>query len=190
LAPLLYARSAGRRPLTRSGVYYLPFAQPDGPLGAGTVALHVADGSEIVSQRVGGSALQVSVGGGPYGACLSRLTPARLADGWLPILETRYSGYTQESFAARVPETKSLVSFVRVTGPGEIRLTPTVHGLRRSGNRLVPARGHTSCSELELAGPEARSSSVGPRTRPGSRPPPHPAPGSSMRGGTSRRARP
>ncbi len=137
MAPLLYARSAGRRPLTRSGVYYLPFAQPDGPLGAGTVALHVADGSEIVSQRVGGSALQVSVGGGPYGACLARLTPARLADGWLPILETRYSGYTQESFAARVPETKSLVSFVRVTGPGEIRLTPTVHGLRRSGNRLV-----------------------------------------------------
>ena len=102
----------------RSGVYYLPFAQPDGPLGAGTVALHVADGSEIVSQRVGGPALEVSVAGGPYGACLARLTPATLADGWLPILETRYSGYTQESFAARIPETRSLVSFVRVTGPG------------------------------------------------------------------------
>ncbi len=127
----------GRLPLTSSGVYYLPFAEPDGPLGAGTVALHVADGSEIVSQRVGGPALEVSVGGAPYGACLARLTPARLADGWLPILETRYAGYMQESFAARIPQTASLVSFVRVTGPGEIRLTPTVRGLHRSGNRLV-----------------------------------------------------
>jgi hypothetical protein len=79
----------------------------------------------------------VAVGGAPYGACLARLTPARLADGWLPILETRYAGYMQESFAARIPQTASLVSFVRVTGPGEIRLTPTVRGLHRSGNRLV-----------------------------------------------------
>jgi hypothetical protein len=137
LAPLLYARSAGRRPLTASGIYYLPFAEPEGPLGAGTVTLHVADGSEIVSQRVGGPALEVSVGGEPYGSCLGRLTPARLAGGWLPVLDTRYAGYAQESFAARIPETGSLVSFVRVSGPGEIRLTPTVHSLRRSGDRLV-----------------------------------------------------
>ena len=137
LAPILYARSAKGRPLTRSGVYYLPFAAPEGPLGAGSVALHVADGSEIVSERVGGPALGVSVAGGPYGSCLSRLAPARLASGWLPILDTRYAGYTQESFAARIPETGSLVSFVRVRGPGPIRLTPTVHGLRRDGNRLV-----------------------------------------------------
>jgi hypothetical protein len=101
------------------------------------VALHVADGSEIVSQRVGGPALEVSVGGSSYGSCLQRLTPARLSGGWLPILETRYAGYAQESFAARLPETESLVSFVHVTGPGEIRLTPTVKGLHRSGNRLV-----------------------------------------------------
>ena len=50
LAPLLYARTAKGRPLTASGVYYLPFAEPGGPLGAGTVNLHVADGSEIVSR--------------------------------------------------------------------------------------------------------------------------------------------
>jgi len=137
LAPLLYARSAGGRPLTRTGVYYLPFAAPDGPLGAGAVALHVADGSEIVSERVGGPSLTVSVGGSPYGSCLSRLTPARLSGGWLPILETRYAGYAQESFAARVPETGSLVSFVRVSGPGTITLTPSVSGLHRAGNRLV-----------------------------------------------------
>jgi hypothetical protein len=137
LAPILYARSAKGRPLTRSGVYYVPFSEPRGPLGAGSVALHVADGSEIISDRVGGPALEVGVAGGPYGACLSRLAPARLAEGWLPILDTHYAGYSQESFAALVPETGSLVSFVRVTGPGPIRLTPTVHGLHRSGDRLV-----------------------------------------------------
>jgi hypothetical protein len=137
LAPILYARSAKGRPLTRSGVYYVPFAEPGGSLGAGSVALHVADGSEIISGRAGGPALEVNVAGGLYGSCLSRLAPARLASGWLPILDTRYAGYSQESFAARIPETGSLVSFVRVRGPGPIRLTPTVHGLHRDGDRLV-----------------------------------------------------
>ncbi len=137
LAPLLYARTAKGRPLTPSGVYYLPFAQPGGPLGAGTVNLHVADGSEIVSGRAGGPALRVDVDGGRYGSCLERLSTPRLADGWLPILQTRYAGFSQESFAARIPETGSLVSFVRVSGPGPVRLTPTVTGLTRHGNALV-----------------------------------------------------
>ena len=52
LPPLLYARAPGKRPLTDSGVYYLPFAQPLGVRGAGTVALHVADGSQVISNRV------------------------------------------------------------------------------------------------------------------------------------------
>jgi len=137
LAPLLYARTSKGRPLTTSGVYYLPFAEPEGPQGAGSVALHVADGSEIRSERADGPGLTVSVGGERYGSCLGRLTPAKLASGWLPILQTRYAGYAQESFAARVPEAGSLVSFVRVEGPGEIRFTPSVRGLRREGNRLV-----------------------------------------------------
>ena len=79
----------------------------------------------------------MSVAGGAYGACLSKLAPARLAGGWLPILETRYRGYSQESFAARLPETGSLVSFLSVSGPGSVRLTPTVAGLHRDGDRLV-----------------------------------------------------
>jgi hypothetical protein len=136
LAPLLYARTAKGRPLTPSGVYYLPFAQPGGPLGAGTVNLHVADGSEIISDRTGGPALRVDVDGGRYGSCLERLSTPKLADGWLPILQTRYAGFSQESFAVRVPETGSLVSFVRVSGPGAVKLTPTVRGLRRHGNAL------------------------------------------------------
>jgi len=137
LAPLLYARTAKGRPLTPSGVYYLPFAEPGGPLGAGTVDLHVADGSEIFSGRVGGPALTVAVGGERYGSCLRKLAPPRLAGGWLPVLETRYGAYTQESFAAHLPGAGSLASFVRVEGPGRIRLTPSVRGLERRGNRLV-----------------------------------------------------
>src|SRR5215831_1998439 len=45
LPPLLYAAGHGGRPLTASGVYYLPFTLPvsvGGPRGFG---LHVADGS-------------------------------------------------------------------------------------------------------------------------------------------------
>jgi hypothetical protein len=135
LAPLLYARTSKGRPLTPSGVYYLPFGEPGGPEGAGSVALHVADGSEILSGSTVGPGLRISVGGAPFGSCLQHLAPARLADGWLPILELRYGRYTQESFAARDPDT--LASFVRVSGPGEITLRPTVAGLRREGDRLV-----------------------------------------------------
>jgi len=122
LKPLLFARSKTKA-LTTSGVYYLPFAQPLGVRGAHTVALHVADGSEILSQTAKGPRVRVFVGPDGherYGSCLSRLTPARLADGFLPILETQYvdaagTRYRQESFAVRGLGTGELVSFVRLT---------------------------------------------------------------------------
>ena len=149
LTPLLLARGPKGTQLTESGVYYLPFAQPDGPRGAGTVALHVADGSQIVAQRIGGRSLSVDLGiagSERYGSCLARLTPARLADGYLPILQTRYVDtagvrYHQESFVARIPET--LVSFVRLEidarraeRPVVVRFTSSVAGLRRAGATL------------------------------------------------------
>ncbi len=117
LKPLLLARARGKTALTESGVYYLPFALPTGTRGAGAVALHVADGSQIVADRIGGPALTLAVGGERYGSCLARLEPARLADGWLPVLQTRYADaqgrrYTQESFAARTGGV--LTSFLRV----------------------------------------------------------------------------
>jgi hypothetical protein len=123
LAPLLYARTSGGRPLTESGVYYLPFAQPFGPQGAGSVQLHVADGSQILAERVGGRSLRIGVGRSGrerYGSCLARLAPAELAGGWRPILETRYrdsSGvhYRQESFATRANGESGLTSYVRLT---------------------------------------------------------------------------
>src|SRR5437763_5298443 len=92
LKPLLFARGPGGTSLTASGVYYLPFAQPDGARGAGSVALHVADGSQILADRVGGRSLNVWVGDGRerYGSCLARLGGPALADGYLPILLTRY----------------------------------------------------------------------------------------------------
>lgn len=122
LKPLLLARAPGKRPLTDSGVHYVAFAQPLGPQGAGTVALHVADGSQIAFNRIEGRTLTLFVGADGrerYGSCLARLAPPRLA-GYLPILETRYvdrqgARYVQESLAARSPPTGSLVSFVRLT---------------------------------------------------------------------------
>ncbi|GAA5038154.1 hypothetical protein HNP84_003280 [Thermocatellispora tengchongensis] len=62
-------------------------------------------------------------GGERYGSDLGRLAGHRLHEGYLPILRTDYRdaagvAYTQESFAARVRETGSLVSFVKITATG------------------------------------------------------------------------
>ena len=122
LKPLLYARGR-KKSLTSSGLYYLPFAQPLGVRGATTVALHVADGSEILSQTATGPRLTVFVGRyglERYGSCLSRLAPAKLAQGYLPVLQTKYvdrdgTHYLQESFSVRGLDTGSLVSFLRLT---------------------------------------------------------------------------
>ena len=145
---------SGPRHLTDSGVYYVPFGRPDGPDGASTVQLHVADGSQIVSRDVEGPRLSVGVGRAGrerYGSCLTRLQTPRLDGGYLPVLETSYAAadgvrYRQESFATVIPETGSLVSFVRVvvnprlahrrSGIGYLRLTPSVRGLRQVGDEL------------------------------------------------------
>jgi hypothetical protein len=123
LKPLLMARAPGHSALTDSGVHYVAFTQPFGPQGAGSVALHVADGSQIVSDRVEGRKLTLFVGTGGrerYGSCLVRLKPPRLFGGYLPILNTRYvdsrgARYAQESLATRIPPSGSLISLVRLT---------------------------------------------------------------------------
>ena len=98
----------GRTTLTTSGAYYLPFSFPFTSYGSTVYALHVADGSEIVTRRVGGPSLAIYVGNGKerYGSCVSRLRPAGLAEGYLPILQTAYTDaagvrYRQESFVGR-----------------------------------------------------------------------------------------
>ena len=154
LTPLLLGRAARRRPprrLTVSGVHYVPFGRPRGIHGASPVALHVADGSQVLARRIYRRRLTDEVRGGRerYGQCLARLAPPRLADGYLPILETRYvdatgTRYRQESFATRIPETRSLVSFVRLTADRrssssavEVRLRPSARRLSVRGNRLL-----------------------------------------------------
>jgi hypothetical protein len=140
LTPLVLAGAPGRTAATESGVHYLALGRPDGSGGADTVALHVADGSQIVSGHIDGPRLTVSVGdrgGERYGSCLARLSESRLADGRLPILDTAYTDsvgvrYRQESFAARTPEARRLVSFVEIdadaraaTAPADLRLAPS-----------------------------------------------------------------
>jgi hypothetical protein len=122
LPPLLLARGPRGRPLTESGFHYVAFTQPNGPGGSGSAALHVADGSQVVARRHTGASLKIGVGREGrerYGSCLARLALPRLAGGYLPILQPRYvdsegARYSQESFAARTPETGVLVSYVRV----------------------------------------------------------------------------
>lgn len=157
---MLVGPPAGSDPrrLTDSGVYYLAFGRPDGDAGTTELDLHVADGSQIVSRFVRGRTLSVDVGaaGERYGSCLARLTPPRLAGGYLPILRTGYADtkgirYTQTSFATRIPETRSLVSFVRVTGGGRVRFDVSVRGVHRVGNQLRVGR-----KTLLVFGPRAR----------------------------------
>jgi hypothetical protein len=96
--------------------------QPIGDDGSGSAALHVADGSEILSKRVRGRSLRVAVGQGgrePFGSCRGRAALPQLANGYLPILQTEYVDaesirYRQESFAARAPGDGPLTSYVRV----------------------------------------------------------------------------
>ena len=134
LGPLLLARAPAGRRLTSSGFHYVAFAQPGGAEGSGSAALHVADGSQILWQRAAGPSLTIGVGSGGrerYGSCLGRLTFPRLAAGYLPILRTRYVDsvgvrYVQESLAARVPETSTLASFVRLRADARRALGDTV----------------------------------------------------------------
>ncbi len=154
LPPLFYARSAHRQPLTASGAYYIPLADDVGRLGAGTVTLALADGSQLIAGHVGGASLSLSVGAGGferYGSCRARLATPRLADGYLPILETGYVDaagvvYRQESFAARESGVRGLVSFERLEistrqakHPVQVTFTLTAPGLGRVGDRLVRA---------------------------------------------------
>jgi hypothetical protein len=150
---MLVGRPAGQggARLTDSGVYYLAFGQPAGAGGGGPVALHVADGSEIVSGTASGPKLRLFVGPAGlelYGSCLARLATPALYGGSLPILETHYVDaagvrYRQESFAAHIPETSALVSFVRLTveipagTTVRVRVSPSASSLSARGDALV-----------------------------------------------------
>jgi hypothetical protein len=158
LTPLSRALQWNARPLTASGSYYLPFSFDFTPNGDAVFALHVADGSQIVTRHVGGPSLTIDVGAAGkerYGSCASRLAPAKLAEGWLPILQTAYTDsggvrYQQESFAGRAYGkygARSVISFVRLT----VDATQATHG---ATVRLVPWKrlAHTAPDRLADAG--------------------------------------
>jgi hypothetical protein len=157
LAPLDRGLQWGGRPLTPSGSYYLPFSFPFTPYGSTVFALHVADGSEIITRRVGGPSLSVYVGNGRerYGACSDRLGSPHLAGGYLPILETDYVDaagvrYRQESFVGRVYGAygaRSVISFVRL-------VVDASRATRGATVRLVPWRQlpHVAPDRLGRAG--------------------------------------
>jgi hypothetical protein len=153
VAPLLYATQRQRRPLTDSGVYYLALAYPTDVYAPATFALHVADGSEIITRRVGGPHLTIRVGREGferYGSCLARTTLATLADGYLPIVETAYTDaagvrYTEESFAGRIAGARSIVSFVHLTVDAtEASVGATVRLIPSDPRRLLAAAGPTT----------------------------------------------
>ena len=152
LTPLLFATQRERRPITPSGVYYLPLSLPTDVRATTAVALHVADGSEIITRRVGGPSLTIYVGDGHvrYGSCISRLVPAALAEGYLPILESAYTDtrgvhYDQESFAGHQPVVRSIISFVRLTVDARHSKSGAVVRLVASSAReLVVERGRST----------------------------------------------
>ncbi|HUP33227.1 MAG TPA: hypothetical protein VM184_09365 [Gaiellaceae bacterium] len=165
---LLVGRPAGRSGtrLTESGVHYVPMGEPGGRSFADggptePFALHVADGSQLLSRRANGRRATISVGAAGterYGSCLRRLGEPRLADGYLPVLTVRYTDaqgvrYVQESLVARDPGTGALASYVRIEAArGSSRLPSTqvrvavsdpaptaAGGELRSGGRTVLA---------------------------------------------------
>jgi hypothetical protein len=176
LAPLTYGRTVGGR-FTRSGVAYLPFAMPGNDRGASAAMLHVLDGGEILARRVTGPSLGVFVGAGGrerYGSCLARLSESRLANGWLPILLTRYRdadgvGYAQESFAMRSRGTLS--AYVRVTaasGPATLRIGGLSVDVPRGAARTLHARwtaGREVAIDAEAYGAARRSVEASWRSR-------------------------
>ena len=153
LTPLMYAvQPAAEGPQTPTGVHYLPFGVPDGLSGRGTIALHVADGSQIMTDRWNGKTTEVWVGDGAerFGANIARLDGPRLYRGYLPVLRVGYTDgqgirYTHESFATHLPGTEQLASYVKITAhamaPGtdavlRFRETRTDGALSMVGNSL------------------------------------------------------
>jgi hypothetical protein len=192
LVPLLLGIQRGARPLTASGVYYVPFSSPPSVYSPLNVALHVADGSQIISRRLDGPSLTVYVGADGrerFGSCLARLGRTSFAGGWMPILETSYRDaggvrYRQESFVARVPASSAIASYVQITVDAQAARQgrPCVSSpLYGADVRPRPARGSSS-APVALRAPCASASRPAPR--PSSTPP------GSARPRPSRRSQP
>ncbi len=160
--PIMYAINGADNGsfMTDTGVYYIPFGQPKPPTGLGDVALTVADGSQIISNRTGGISTRIYVGANGkelFGSCLANLGTPELYKEYLPILELNYRDYEgvqyhQESLATYLPGTDILASFVEITAdPGQSGLQSTTiriqvcdnNNLRQDGNQLFDDQGRS-----------------------------------------------
>lgn len=121
--PLLHPLFLVGNVLTESEVYYLAFGRPADPLlGGGPCALHVADGSEIITQNRLGPKCTFFVGADGrerFGQYRTRLETPRLDSGYYPILRVGYTDsdgviWEQESFAAPLDDSGKLASYVRI----------------------------------------------------------------------------
>lgn len=134
LKPLMYTvQPAVEGPQTPTGVHYLPFGVPSGTSGRGTVALHVADGSQIMTDRWNGRNTQIFVGDGSerFGGTIANLDGPSLYRGYLPVLRVGYHDshgmrYTQESFATYLPGTEQLASYIKITVSGRPSAAKTI----------------------------------------------------------------
>lgn len=138
--------------VTTTGVYYLVFGKPAKSTGGSDCALHVADGSEIITRQFKtGRRTTFFVGKEGdelFGSNIEQLKEPKLHDGYQPILISGYTdkqgvSYRQESFATYVSQTKSLVSFIRLAAQAKkdgkilFRVKVAKRGLTVEGNRLV-----------------------------------------------------
>ena len=147
LAPLTAGMQWQGRPLTSSGSYYVPLSFPFTSYGSTVFALHVADGSEIVTRRVGGPrSPSTSVPGASGTDPVGSPSPAQLAEGYLPVLQTSYTDakgvrYQQESFVGRAfgaYGARSVISFVRLVVDASARRAGRPCGSRRGGGSRIP----------------------------------------------------
>ncbi len=143
LTPLLLATQRSQRPLTPSGFYYVPLSFGFSSYGPAVFALHVADGSEIITRHVGGPSLTLYVGDGRerYGSCTQRLHPAKPRRGLScrscrPHTSTRGASGTHRSRSSAAPTARAPSSASSSSTSTHARRAPA----RRSGS----SRG--SCS--------------------------------------------
>ena len=141
--------------VTTSGVYFLNFGWPDGVLGTSHCALHVADGSEIISEHFKNREKSTLFYVGKEGKERFGLDPKRLSEpalyqGYQPILMVDYQdaqgvNYHHQSFATYITETAALASFVRLeidkskseAKETELKIKIGEGGLKLENNRLV-----------------------------------------------------
>lgn len=177
------APNTGSFGITDTGYPYLPLTMPQGNTsvvqtqpasGRLHYALHVADGSEIISDWHDPCAsepwtaeysaafphrcpafreTQFHVGANGselVGHNLARLTQPSLYRGYLPVLEVGYrdaqgTRYSEESFAARISQTSSLVSFVKITArpaPGATRADTFRVSVKSPTNPVLTVHGN------------------------------------------------